>query len=219
MNNPDIRRYERTLGREIKGLRRRKRVRREFRKSLLLFLEEVATPNYSDLENAFGPPEQMAQDLLGTIPDLPLPVSTKTKVGGLAVFCLVAVVIGIGAYYWWNGPETEVTLSEEISPEERKDISNYMFCLNVAFSDDDYSWEQNRENNNYWVLLENTNRVDTTIYINYDKHQQPHTFIVPAGERRVFRVTDSRPTEHVISFSTPDGSMSGWMQVLIPKDT
>lgn len=217
MNNPDVRRYERALGSRVQGLRCRKRVRKEFRKSLLLLLEEVPTPNYEDLEEAFGPPEQMAQDLMGTIPNLPLPISTRKKVGILIAFCLVAVAVGVGIYCWCSGPEVETTLLEGVSPEEKKDALNYMFCLNEAFSNDDYSWKQNKAHSDYWVFLENTNRVDTTIYISYDSRQPPHTFVVPAGEQRVFRVMDSRPTEHVISFSTPDGSMSGWMQVLIPK--
>lgn len=217
MNNPDIRRYERALGCSIQGVRRRRKVKEAFRCSLLPLLEEETSPSYADLEDAFGPPEQMAQDLMGTIPDLPEVLSTRKKVGFAIVFCLVAIVVGMGVYCWWNGPEEDIMILEDINV--KRDIQSYMSCMNEEFSDSDYSWEQRGTQTDYLILLKNTNQVETTIYVSYNKHRPAHVFVVPAGEQRVFWVKDARPTEHVVSFTTADGSMGGRIKVFVPKAT
>ncbi|MCI5690623.1 MAG: hypothetical protein MR286_07035 [Clostridiales bacterium] len=48
----------------------------------------------------------------------------------------------------------------------------------------------------------------------YSDRQPAHRFVVPAGEKRAFLVTDARPKKHTISFMTPDGSMEGRIRLL-----
>lgn len=114
MNNPDIYRYERELRRAVKGIRCRKRVLKAFRKSLLMLLEEVDTPTYSDLEVAFGPPKQMAEDLLETIPDLPKPLTLRRKMGIAVSFCLIVLVVCLSVFQLKNTPELEGTILDEL---------------------------------------------------------------------------------------------------------
>lgn len=40
----------------------------------------------------------------------------------------------------------------------------------------------------YQVEIHNTNSVRTNVFIRYSEYQPPHTFVVPAGETRVFAV-------------------------------
>ena len=67
MSNPDLRRYEKELRASVKGFRLRRRLHRSFRQAVMPFLEETAAPSYEELTAAFGPPDQMAQDLLRTM--------------------------------------------------------------------------------------------------------------------------------------------------------
>lgn len=217
MNNPGIRCYERALRRQIRGFRRKKLVQETFRCSLRPFLEEQDNPTYADLEEAFGPPEQMAQELMEMIPDLPKTPSVMKQMVFVFVCCLVVIMVFASMYCLSTGPETEVTISEEIGSIKEVDVSDYVPCLDVEFSNSDYVWYQNKKCTHYLLTFKNTNQVDTTIYISYGTRQPPHTFVVSAGEQCTFLVTDAQPKEHVVSFVTPDGSMSGRMKVLIPK--
>lgn len=215
MNNPDIRRYERELGRAVRGVRQRKRMRAAFRRSLLPLLEEKVTPTYVDLNEAFGPPEFMAQDLIDTIPDLPKPFSLRQKIGIATVFCFVVAVTGIAIFSWINGPEDEVILLDGNNYAEEMLVTNYLSRLSEEFDSHDYTWKQSGKE--YLLLVDNTNQISTTISVKYSNYQTPHTFVVPAGEKRIFQVTNARSTEHVVSFDTLDGSLSGRIKVLIPR--
>lgn len=215
MNNPDIRRYERELGRKVQGLLRRRRVREAFRCSLLPLLEEKPAPTFADLDEAFGPPEQMAQELIGMIPDLPKPLSLQQKIGIVVAFCLIVVAVCVGIFFWSNRPESGVALLETNDSIKEAIEMDYTSRLDVSFRVHDYTWEQ--EEKSYILLVKNTNQVATTIYIEYNKYQPSHTFVIPAGEERIFKVNDARPTEHIVSFATSDGSMKGEMQILFPR--
>lgn len=216
MSNPDIRRYERELRSKVQGLRRKKRVQEAFRHSLLLLLEEIPAPTYSDLDVAFGPPDQMAKELVATIPNLPKPVSLRQKIGILFTFCVVIVAICFGIHYCLNRPESgTLILANGYYTKERIE-AEFMFRLDAPFNSHDYTWDQ--RGNEYLILVDNTNQIETIIYITYSKYQPPHTLIIPAGEQHVFQVKDACFTEHTVSFETSDGSMNGRIQVLIPKD-
>ena len=112
MSNPDLHRYEKELRASVKGFRLRRRLHRSFRQAVMPFLEETAAPSYEELTAAFGPPDQMAQDLLRTMANPPQPLRRGQKVGIVLVACLIVVGIGVGAFSWWNAPEDEVTLSD-----------------------------------------------------------------------------------------------------------
>lgn len=214
MNEPAIRRYERALGREIKGFRRRKEVRKSFHCSLALFLEEQPAPTWADLEEAFGPPDQMARDLMENIPDLPQPFSIRWKVGIMvAIFAIVAVGC-VGIYCWSNRPESEVKLTDGNEYTTERVLADYTSRLNEVFQSHDYTWTQ--QGSEYLILLENTSRLDVTVRIQYSDRQPDHVFVVPVGESCAFRVEDARPTKHVLSINTPDGAMSGRIQLLFP---
>lgn len=215
MNNPDIRRYEREMRREVRGLRQRKRVRAAFRSSLLPLLEEKDIPTYSDLNEAFGPPELMAQDLIDTIPDLPEPLSLRQRVGITVGFCLIVAAACVVIFSWVNSPEDEVVLLDGNNYSEETLVTNYLSRLSEEFDQHDYTWKQSGKE--YLILVDNTNQVSTTVSVKYSDYQMPHTIVVPAGEERILQVTNARPTEHVVSFDTVDGSLSGRIKVLIPR--
>ena len=214
MHDAAIRRYESALGREVKGVRRRKQVRKAFRRSLTPFLEEHPSPAWTDLVEAFGPPEQMARELLEAIPDLPRLLSLRQKVGIAAAICVIVAVGCAGVYCWSTRPEEEVTITDGSGYVFEGIPPGYTFGLDEVFWTHDYTWTQ--PGPVYLLLAENTNQVDITIFIYYSDRQPEHRFVVPAGERRAFRVEDARKVEHVISFVTPDGSMSGRVRLLFP---
>lgn len=214
MHDAAIRRYERALGCEVKGFRQRKQVRKAFQRSLTPFLEEQPAPTWTDLVEAFGPPEQMARELMENIPDLPQPFSIRWKVGIMvAIFAIVAVGC-VGIYCWSNRPESEVKLTDGNEYTTERVLADYTSRLNEVFQSHDYTWTQ--QGSEYLILLENTSRLDVTVRIQYSDRQPDHVFVVPVGERRAFRVEDARKVEHVISFVTPDGSMSGRVRLLFP---
>lgn len=217
MKNPDIRHYKRELGKAVRGFRCRKRVLAEFQCSLSPLLEDQPTPTYADLEEAFGPPDQMAQDLIETIPDLPKPLKPSQKIGIVVASCFVIAVACIGVFSWENMPESKVMISDGKTYTENVLSSSYTSRLNTAFSQSDLSWDQEKkyEYNGYLLLFENTNQVETVISVKYSDRQSPHIFVVPAESQVAIQVDDARPTEHIISFDTPDGSMSGTVQVFL----
>lgn len=219
MNNPDICRYERELGKAVRGIRCRKMVQEGFRESLKPLLEEVDSPVYDDLEKAFGPPEQMAQELIGTIPNLPMPLSIKQKAGIVVCFCVVIVGVCLGVLYLWNVPEISTTEPNMVMYEDDALNSEYVLCLDTEFNRSDLSWKQDKGSKEYLLLFKNSNQVDTLVSVNYSSRQPAHTIVVPAGEQRILQVENARATEHTISFDTADGSMSGSVQVLMHLPT
>lgn len=215
MNNPDIYRYERELGKAVQGFRRRKKVLTAFRSSLPRLLEELDNPVYEDLEEAFGPPNQMAQDLIEALPDLPKPLRSGQKIGIVVLVCLIVGIACLGSFYMKNLPESIVKVSDKEGYTEEALQSNYGARIDGIFNHHDFVWKQGKEYKGYLLLFENTNQVDTNVTVKYSDYQQPHHLVVPAGEQRVLQVDDARPTEHTISFSTSDGSMSGTVQVFL----
>lgn len=81
MSNPDLRRYEKELQASVKGFRLRRRLRHAFRQATLPLLEETPSPSYEELTAAFGPPDQMAQDLLRTMANPPSPFAGDKRLG------------------------------------------------------------------------------------------------------------------------------------------
>jgi uncharacterized membrane protein len=61
--------YKRQLKQHLScGNRRRKELMEQFQETLNNFLEENPSPDFSALEEAFGSPEQMARELMETVP-------------------------------------------------------------------------------------------------------------------------------------------------------
>lgn len=179
------------------------------------FLEETAAPSYEELTAAFGPPDQMAQDLLRTMANPPQPLRRGQKVGIVLVACLIVVGIGVGAFSWWNAPEDEVTLSDGSSYTDDVLLPNFAFKIDEAFTNWEIPWQQSSDCSIYLLLIHNTNTVVTTVTVQYAALRPPHTIEVPPRSTRAFLVEDARPGEHTISFSSPDGSLSGTFQVLV----
>lgn len=217
MHDAAIRRYERALGREVKGFRQRKQVRKAFQRSLTPFLEEQPAPAWTDLVEAFGPPEQMARELMEAIPDLPPPRSPQQKAGAVIAICAVIAVGCVGVFSWFNRSESEVTLTDGSEYALESLLTGYASVLDEPLQSRDYTWIQQEAE--YLILAENTGQTDAEIYIQYSNRQPEHRFVVPAGECRAFRVEDARKVERVISFVTPDGSMSGRIRLLFPVET
>ena len=215
MSNPDLRRYEKELRASVKGFRLRRRLRHTFRQATLPLLEETPTPSYEELTAAFGPPDQMAQDLLRNMANPPQPLRRGQKAGIALAACLVVVGIGVGAFSWWNAPEDEVTLSNGSSYTDDILLSNFSFKIDETFTNWEIPWQQSSDCSIYLLLIHNTNTVVTTATVQYAALRPPHTIEIPPGSTRAFLVEDARPGEHTISFSSPDGSLSGTFQVLV----
>ena len=209
MSNPDLRRYEKELQASVKGFRH------SFRQATLPLLEETPSPSYEELTAAFGPPDQMAQDLLRNMANPPQPLRRGQKVGIVLVACLIVVGIGVGAFSWWNAPEDEVTLSDGSSYTDDVLLPNFAFKIDEAFTNWEIPWQQSSDCSIYLLLIHNTNTVVTTATVQYAALRPPHTIEVPPRSTRAFLVEDARPGEHTISFSSPDGSLSGTFQVLV----
>lgn len=215
MSNPDLRRYEKELQASVKGFRLRRRLRHAFRQATLPLLEETPSPSYEELTAAFGPPDQMAQDLLRTMANPPQPLRRGQKVGIALAACLIVVGIGVGAFSWWNAPEDEITLSDGSSYTDDVLLPNFAFKIDEAFTNWEIPWQQSSDCSIYLLLIHNTNTVVTTATVQYAALRPPHTIEVPPRSTRAFLVEDARPGEHTISFSSPDGSLSGTFQVLV----
>lgn len=213
MNSPGIRRYERELRRAVHGFRRRKRILEAFRCSLMPLLEDMEAPTYKDLELAFGPPEQMAQELMEGTPNLPNPMQLKQKVWIAVAVCLIVAMVCGGNFYWKNMPEAVVEISDGQEYEEKDLYSDYEFQFTKAFTQQDISWTQDKKYSEYLLLFENTNETDTMIGIEYSDYQEPHILIIHPGEKRAIKIENARPTEHTVSFDSANGSVSGNVQL------
>lgn len=214
MNNANIRRYERELKKSVRGFRLRKQLIAEFERSLAPLLEEIPDPSYEDLADAFGPPEHLAQSLLQTVEiPQPVPLWKKLTLGVCAV--LVVCAVGFGVFSLWNVPETDTFFPDAAQYTDAILQENYFFAANETFAYGDVDWEQPQEMAAYLIILENTGAARTNIVVRYSDHQPPHTFVVPAGETRVFVVNDPRPGPHSVAFDTPDGTLDGTVRVLL----
>ncbi|HIY33226.1 MAG TPA: DUF4448 domain-containing protein [Candidatus Evtepia faecavium] len=215
MSNPDLRRYEKELQASVKGFRLRRRLRHSFRQATLPLLEETPSPSYEELTAAFGPPDQMAQDLLRNMANPPQPLRRGQKAGIALAACLVVVGIGVGAFFWWNAPEDEVTLSNGSSYTDDILLSNFSFKIDETFTNWEIPWQQSPDCPTYLLLLHNTHTAVTTVTVQYAALHPPHTIEVPPRSTRAFLVEDAQPGEHILSFSSSDGSLSGTFQVLV----
>lgn len=215
MSNPDLRRYEKELRASVKGFRLRRRLRHAFRQATLPLLEETPSPSYEELSAAFGPPDQMAQDLLRTMANPPQPLRRGQKAGIALVACLIVVGIGVGAFSWWNAPEDEVTLSDGSSYTDDVLLPNFTFEIDETFTNWEIPWQQSPDCPTYLLLLHNTHTAVTTVTVQYAALHPPHTIEVPPRSTRAFLVEDAQPGEHILSFSSSDGSLSGTFQVLV----
>ena len=115
MKRSEIQRYEKALLHKVPGLRLRKRVRSAFWASSQALLEETPDPDYPTLLDAFGPPEDLAAELIHTIPDPPQPWSLRKKVGIAAVSCLLVVLVVLGGYFLLEVPESDAVVLDESS--------------------------------------------------------------------------------------------------------
>ncbi len=214
MNSPDLRRYGREVKRSVRGFRLRKRLTAAFRRSLVPLLEEVPSPSYEDLLDALGPPEHLADALLQTI-ELPRPIPLWKKLALCACALLAAFAVGFGAFSLWNAPEEETFFPDPANYTRAFLQENYSSVASEAFSHSDVDWDQPGEMEAYLLVLENTNRVPTKVYVTYSKHQPSHTIEVDPGETVLFVVNDPRPGPHSVAFTTPDGTLAGTVRVLL----
>lgn len=212
MNNPDICRYERELGKVVQGFHRRKKVLEAFRSSLPPLLEEIDPPEYEDLIEAFGPPEQMAQELLQVV-QLP-PPSRRKRIGVILGICVFVLCLGAGVFWRYHAPEEGILLAAPIDELEQITQDCY-FSVDDPFTHTDSRWEQPRNKKGYCVQAHNTGAVRTDIAVQYSGRQKTHRFEVLPGETKTLIVKEACLGEHIVSFVTPDGSLSGAVRVLL----
>lgn len=95
--NPDLLQYRKELLAACPKNRKAKRMLcKEFDLSLQPFLEDIPSPTYQDLTDAFGSPPNMVQTLLDSI-HLPPPLSRKQKLGialgvVFTILCIIFLV-------------------------------------------------------------------------------------------------------------------------------
>ena len=145
----------------------------------------------------------------------PQPLRRGQKVGIVLVACLIVVGIGVGAFSWWNAPEDEVTLSDGSSYTDDVLLPNFAFKIDETFTNWEIPWQQSPDCPTYLLLLHNTHTAVTTVTVQYAALHPPHTIEVPPRSTRAFLVEDAQPGEHILSFSSSDGSLSGTFQVLV----
>lgn len=215
MNKTAIRHYERALGRAVKGIRLRRRVKEAFRAFLSGLREEIDIPDYNALVEAFGPPEQMAQTLIQSLPETQKPMSRKQKVALATGICLGLVLATIVGVSLWNQTKENSQFLEKSDYLLENLLTNYVFVADGIFGQQDIEWNQEREFSSYILVLKNTNQVSAKIFVFYSSYRSPHMFEVDPGEQVIFCVDDAQHSNHAISFDSPDGTFSGTVRVMV----
>lgn len=215
--NPDILQYRKELLTAAPKNRKAKRMLcKEFDLSLQPLLEDIPSPTYQDLMDAFGSPSHMAQTLLDSI-HVPPPLSCKQKLGiALGIVCTILCIIFL-IFYSFNRPENDLSFGDVSDYPLSRLCDEFVFCGTETFNDNDTDWTQPRGYHHYLVLLNNTGSCPVQITIRYSKYQDPHVFQVPENGSTALLVQDANYSEHTISFDSPDGALSGTVQVLIQE--
>lgn len=214
MNETAIRYYERALGRAVRGIRLRRKVKKAFRAFLSALREEIDVPDYSALVEAFGPPEQMAQTLIQSLSEQPKPMSKKQKVVLAVGIFLVFAIVTIGGGSLWNQTKETSRFLQRSDCSLEKLLTNYVFVADGIFGQQDIEWNQENMFSSYTLVLKNTNQVSAKVFVFYSNYRSPHMFEVSPGEQVIFRVDDAQHSDHTISFDSPDGTFSGTVRVL-----
>ena len=156
---------------------------------------------------------------LRTMTNPPQPLRRGQKVGIVLVACSLVATIGLGSFL--GGIRRKLSFSFLMTRllQKKSFKKGYAFALDSPFSQNDVSWNQPRESQSYWLVLYNTNSLDTDVEIRYSKHLSSHSFTIPPKETLSFLVEDARPGEHILSFITSDGSFLGSVQIFLSKPT
>lgn len=215
--NPDLLQYRKELLAACPKNRKAKRMLcKEFDLSLQPFLEDIPSPTYQDLTDAFGSPPNMVQTLLDSI-HLPPPLSRKQKLGiALGVVCTILFIIFL-VFYSFNRPENNLSFGDVSDYPLSRLCDEFVFYDNETFNYKDIDWTQPRGYHRYLVLLNNTGSCPVQITIRYSKYQDPHVFQVPENGSTALLVQDANHSKHTIAFDSPDGALSGTVKVLIQK--
>jgi hypothetical protein len=110
--------YQRQLKQHLScGNRRRKELMEQFQETLDSFLEENPSPDFSALEEAFGSPEQMARELMETVPPHEVDQWKRRRnirrgVAGVLACVFVAV---LGYFAFLRAKPVEVTVQKTIT--------------------------------------------------------------------------------------------------------
>jgi hypothetical protein len=121
--NQAVNEYKRQLKQHLScGNRRRKELMEQFQETLNNFLEENPSPDFSALEEAFGSPEQMARELMETVPPHEIDQWKRAqkikKIVAGALVCVLAVACVFVFFYKENNT---VQVTERIFLYESKE--------------------------------------------------------------------------------------------------
>jgi hypothetical protein len=111
--------YKRQLKQHLScGNRRRKELMEQFQETLDSFLEENPSPDFSALEEAFGSPEQMARELMETVPPHEVDQWKRRRnirrgVAGVLA-CVFVAVLGYFAFLRARPVEVKITQTTTI---------------------------------------------------------------------------------------------------------
>lgn len=215
MSQPDIRRYRQELKRSVRGRRLRKQLADAFEGSLAPLLEDIPSPTYEDLTEAFGPPEHLSETLLHDTNIKPMSLKTKIRLG-LSLVVIVGFV-GLWEFHLQNVTESGTILS--VDNNSLTDLyENGTYIASDNFSQDNFYWDFPQDMTTYLLEVYNTGSALTNVFVYYSDHQPPHTFEVPPGDSRAFLVTDPRFGDHSITFNSLSGTLSGSFRVLVSDE-
>ena len=108
--------YEKLLKKQLRCTTAvRKRLLEKFRCALLVFLEETPEPSMNQLQEAFGPPEEMAQVLMTEVsPGEMAEYRRNRRIRRIAVG-VIAVVFALFTMYVYFEKQKPVTIINEAS--------------------------------------------------------------------------------------------------------
>ena len=117
MNNELIR-YQKNLKKALFcGYRKKQQLLSDFRSSLSAFLEDCPTPTYSQLADAFGPPEEVARLLMEHVSQAEIQHYHLWKTVQKSILILLAILVLLFGFYAYYLKEwTIITVHDEIRP-------------------------------------------------------------------------------------------------------
>lgn len=187
--NPDILQYRKELLTAAPKNRKAKRMLcKEFDLSLQPLLEDIPSPTYQDLMDAFGSPSHMAQTLLDSI-HIPPPLSCKQKLGiALGIVCTILCIIFL-IFYSFNRPENDLSFGDVSDYPLSRLCDEFVFCGTETFNDNDTDWTQPRGYHHYLVLLIDFRVIEASTCSLLENKSAPDNSSIQAGD--VFSVSDS----------------------------
>lgn len=90
--------------------------------------------------------------------------------------------------------------------------------LDASITRKSESWSQNSGYGSYRVWVDNTTSQRMTVTITSRSNADQHTFYVPANSNKTYTVNDAVSGNHIITFATASGVLSGTVRVRVSEE-